>query len=117
MTHQAPPASALPGGDPGRQIAALREILSLVGGLAGRKSCRDDDALLDEAARVSSAYERASPITQRRFDALAAETAAFAAAGVEALLAAGDNPSPAPAGRLAEMLDESLERLGLLLRV
>jgi hypothetical protein len=117
MTHQAPPAPALPGGDPGRQVAALREIQRLVGGLAGHDAGQSGDALLDEAARVSSAYERASPITQRRFDALAAETAAWAAAGVEALLAAGDQPSQGPAARLSGMLDESLERLGLLLRL
>jgi hypothetical protein len=117
MTHQAPPASAVPSGDPGRQVAALREILTLVRGLAGDDGSRDSDALLDEAARISSAYERAGPVTQRRFDALAAETSAWAAAGVEALLANGGTPSAGPAIRLADMLGDSLKRLGTLLRV
>ena len=46
---------------------------------------------------------RALPIVQRRFEALAAETALWAAAGVEALLAAGDAAPPrAAAARLAE---------------
>lgn len=116
MTHQAPPASALPGGDPGRQVASLREILALVRSLAGGAAAPNGDALLDEAARISGAYERASPVIQRRFDALAAETAAWAAAGVEALLASGGAPSFGPAARLADMLDDSLGRLGALLR-
>jgi hypothetical protein len=115
VTHQAPPSSALPGGDPGRQVASLREVLVLVRGIAGQRSAGNADALLDEAASVSSAYERASPVTRRRFDALAAETSAWASAGVEALLAAGDTPPAAPAARLATALDESLTRLTRLL--
>jgi hypothetical protein len=105
----------LPGGDPGRQVASLREVLMLVRGIAGEQSANSADALLDEAASVSSAYERASPVTQRRFDALAAETSAWASAGVEALLAAGDTPPAAPAARLATALDDSLARLTRLL--
>lgn len=116
MTHQAPPTSALPGGDPGRQVAALREILALVRSLSGEEHARSTDALLDEAARISGAYEQASPIGRRRFDASAAETAAWAAAGVEALLARGDSPSAGPARRLADMLEDSVERLVALLR-
>ena len=117
MTHQAPPSAAVPAGDPGRQVASLREILALVRGIAGSDGIQDRDAMLDEAARISSAYERASPVTQRRFDAMSAETAAWAAAGVEALLAAGETPPAGPAHRLAEALDHSLDRLGALLCV
>lgn len=111
MTHQAPPASAVPGGDPGRKIASLHEILSLVRELAGDGADPNRDAMLDEAATVSSLYERASPVAQRRFDGHAAEIAAWAAAGVEALVATGAAPRSSAARRLAQRLDESLERL------
>lgn len=111
MTHLAPPASAVPGGDPGLQVASLREILSLVRDLSGSDSGGSPDALLDEAATISGLYQRASPIAQRRFDSQAAEIAAWAAAGVEALLATGSPPRPSAARRLAERLDESLGRL------
>lgn len=111
MTHQAPPEPAVPGGDPGRQVASLREILLLVRDLAGTGDSANADALLDEAATISSLYERAAPVAQRRFDGQAAEIAAWAAAGVEALLASGVPPRPSAARRLAERLDESLSRL------
>lgn len=117
MTHQAPPAPALPGGDPGRQVASLREALLLVRSISGAEHGDDDDALLDEAARFSSAYEQASPVVQRRFDALSNEIAAWAAAGVEALLAAGDAPPAAPARRLAGAMEDGLDQLRLLLRL
>ncbi len=115
MTHQAPPSPALPGGDPGRQVASLREILLLVRDLSGSGGGGSSDALLDEAATISSLYERATPVAQRRFDGQAAEIAAWAAAGVEALLATGVPPRPSAARRLAERLDESLARLTLTL--
>lgn len=107
----------MPAGDPGRQIASLREILSLVRTLSGEDAPQDRDALLDEAARASAAYERSSPVTRRRFDALSAETAAWAASGVEALLAAGDSPPTGPARRLAAALDDGLVRLTGLLKL
>jgi hypothetical protein len=117
MTHQAPPAPALPGGDPGRQVASLREALLLVRSISGAGEAGGGDALLDEAASFSSAYERASPVVQRRFDAMSAEIAAWAAAGVEALLAAGQTPPAAPAQRLAGAMEDGIERLRRLLRV
>lgn len=89
----------------------MREILLLVRELAGTGGDASADALLDEAATVSSLYERATPVAQRRFDGQAAEIAAWAAAGVEALLASGVPPRPSAARRLAERLDESLSRL------
>jgi len=107
----------MPGGDAGQQVASLREVLLLVQAIAGVADARDAETLLDEAARVSSAYARSSPVNQRRFDAVAAEIAAWAAAGVEALLAAGDPPPPAPAERLADALEQSLARLNRLLRL
>ena len=114
MTHQAPPAPAHPAADPGRQVASLREALLLVRGICGEHESPAPEALLDEAAWFSSAYHRASPVVQRRFDALSGEAAAWAAAGVEALLSAGPAPA-APAHRLAGALENSLGRLRALL--
>lgn len=115
MTHQAPPSPAPSGADPGRQAAQLREVLRLVERIAGRTSVKSDVAL-DEAARLSVAYDRAAPIVQRRFDARAAEAAAWAAAGVEALLAAGDAAPPrAAAGRLADSIEAALAELAEVL--
>lgn len=115
MTHQAPPSPPVAGPDPGRQIAQLREALRLVERIAGEESRHE--AGLDEAATISSAYDVALPVVQRRFEALANETALWAAAGVEALLAAGQGaPSRAAAARLARQLDGALEDLAALLR-
>lgn len=115
MTHQAPPSAAPAGAEPGRQVAQLREALRLVERIAGRASSGGDRAL-DEAARISSAYDRALPIAQRRFDAHAAETAAWAAAGVEALLVAGEAAAPhAAAGRLADSIEAALTQMARLL--
>ena len=118
MTHQAPPAAAPAGADPGRQIAQLREVLGLVERIAGTpERAGSRDAQLDEAASISGAYDQALPVIQRRFDSLATETAGWAAAGVEALLAAGEGmPPKAAAKRLALQLDRALTELKTLLR-
>lgn len=126
MTYQAPSRPALHGPapgrpdpgrpDPGQQVASLREALLLVRAIAGADEAPDDAALLEEAAQVADAYHRAVPVAQRRFDALADEIAAWSAAGVEALLAAGGTPPPAPARRLADELEVGLARLKGVLR-
>lgn len=117
MTHQTPPPVRQPGADPGRQVAQLREALFLVERIAGGRSAERDDALLDEAARVSSSYERALPIVQRRFDAIAGEAAGWAAAGVEALLSAAESGAAprAAATRLADRLDGALREMRALI--
>ena len=115
MTHHAPPAPPVPGTDPGRQVAQLHEALRLVERLAGRAG--DRDRRLEAAAQVSVAYDRALPIVQRRFDALAEETSVWTAAGVEALLAAGRQaPAQAAAARLAVQLEDALGELTDLIR-
>lgn len=117
MNHQAPPLPPNAGPDPGRQIAQLREALRLIERIAGRPVAPRPDDALDEAARISAAYEAALPVVQRRFEALAAETAIWAAAGVEALLSAGEGAPPsAAAARLAGRLDSALSDLAALLR-
>lgn len=112
MTHQS--ARYLPSGaDAGTRVAQLRHVLALVDQIAGRR--RGGDAGLDEGARLSGAYDGALPIVQRRFDILAAETATWAAAGVEALLAAGAN-ARAAAAALGEELERALDALARVLR-
>ena len=103
--------------DAGRQVAQLRHVLRLVQELSGNSpdSGANDDAL-DEGARIASLYDQAEPVVQRRFDTLATETAAWSAAGVEALLSAGEDRSPAAIGKLAEELEKSLSDLKLILR-
>jgi hypothetical protein len=117
MRHQSHSHSARVPIHAGRQVAQLRHVLRLVEELAGRPPEPGvADAALDEGARIASLYDEAEPIVQRRFDILAAETAAWSAAGVEALLAAGDERSPAAIRRLADELEKSLSDLVRMLR-
>jgi hypothetical protein len=119
VTHHSPPRPALTAGDPGNEVAQLRQVLSLVEEIAGRPAARTSEDALDEAARIGSAYAQALPIVQRRFDGLAAGTAAGAAAGVEALLALQDRQRPARAAAacLADELGKALGRLSAILAV
>jgi len=117
MTHQAPSPAAAPGADPARIVAQLREALRLVERIAGRPdSSAADERGLDEAARISEAYDRALPVARRRFEALAEETSVWAAAGVEALLVAGTRAPRGAADRLAAALERALSALADLLR-
>jgi hypothetical protein len=103
--------------DAGRQLAQLAHVLALVEELAGRPTVPGQgDQTLEQGAQVSSFYSDALPIVRRRFDALAAETAAWSAAGVEALLAAGEKRSRAAARRLADELQAAVSELTKLLR-
>ena len=113
MTQQQPPFYVPGLADAGAQIAQLRQVLALVEEMAGRTSLSPADASLDEAARISSAYARALPIDQKRFDGLAGEIARWAAAGVGALLKLDDAGMPvrAAAERLAEELEKGLAEL------
>ncbi len=118
MTHQSPVQYLRTPIDAGRQVAQLRHVLRLVEELAGTPAApRADDAALDESARISSAYDNALPIVQRRFDTLAGETAAWSAAAVEALLARGAPPTTAPARQLAKELSKALKQLSEILRL
>ena len=119
MTHQSPAQQKPLQVEAGRQVAQLRGVLLLVQQMAGRKSNADgEDAMLDEGARLSSAYGHAFPIERRRFEALANQTAAWAAAGVEALLAYQDAPEPprVAAAALAHELERAIGDLRKILR-
>jgi hypothetical protein len=119
MTHQSPAQQKPLPVEAGRQVAQLRSVLMLVEQMAGRAArTPGEDALLDESARLSSAFDHALPVVQRRFEALAAETAAWAASGVEALLAHQDAAAPprTAAAALAVELDGALLDLSRLLR-
>ncbi len=103
--------------DAGPQVAQLRHVLRLVEELSGRQAAPAiAEAALDEAVRITSAYLEAEPIVQRRFGIVAIEIAAWSAAGVEALLAAGESRSPAAARQLADELEKGLGALTLLLQ-
>ncbi len=96
----------------------MRYVLSLVDEIAGRDGGgQDKDAALDEAARIGAAYGDALPIDRRRFDAFAAITVTWAAAGVEALLAhdGREQPPRAAAARLAEEIRTALKALTAIL--
>jgi hypothetical protein len=103
--------------DAGGEVAQLRQVLRLVEEIAGTSSA-PADAALDQAARIGAAYERALPIDQRRFDLHAADTARWAAAGLQALLQIGEQGRPCrPAARaVAERLARALSELERILR-
>lgn len=120
MTHQSAPLAAPTVADAGRQVAQLRQVLVLVSQIAGREPVLgSEDSALDENARIAAAYDDTLPILRRRFDALAAETAAWAAAGVAALIAAGreGEPPKAAAATLTDELHHALGKLIALLRI
>lgn len=99
-------------------MVQLRSVLMLVEQMAGRTAPeRDQDAVLDESARLSGAFDHASPVVQRRFEALVNETSAWAATGIEALLAHQDAAEPprAAAAALTVELDRALKDLNRLL--
>ena len=99
--------------DAGGQVAQLRQVLGLVEELAGRPAARSSGAGLDQAARISDFYARALPIDQRRCDLHSADTARWAAAGLEALLQLEEQgrPCAAAARVLAERLSRALTDL------
>ncbi len=116
MTHQPPRLDGASPADAGRQVAQLRQVLLLVQQIADRGDGSVPlDPALDEAARIVGAYGEAWPIVQRRFDALVAETVAWAAAGVEALTVSGG--SQAAAARLADELERAIGDLLRLLKL
>ena len=99
--------------DAGSEIAQLRRVLALVDEIAGGGKAVPEEAALDEAARIGSAYAAALPVCQRRFDEHAARTARWAASGVQALLLLTERgwPTRPAAERLSEELQKALGEL------
>jgi len=103
-------------------IARLRSVLALVEEMAGgapRGRVVIDDSALDEISALTLSNAIASSVTRRRFDALARETAAFAAAGLAALMhhreRGGSDCAPA-AARLAAEMRRSISAMAAMLR-
>jgi hypothetical protein len=119
MSYQAAAYHFPPISEAGRQVAQLRQALAMVEQVAGQPaSAAAREAAMDESARIGAAYEDALPIVQRRFDALAGETACWAAAAVEALVSADDGRPPlAAAACVAGELRKGLRGLARVLRV
>jgi hypothetical protein len=113
MSYQSPSPLTRAPIDGGRQLDQLRRVLALVEELAGRPTLPSEPV---EGAQTSRVYSEALPVVRKRFDALASQTAAWSAAGVEALLAAGEKRSPAAARRLADELQSAVGELTKLLR-
>lgn len=118
MTHHASRHHTANPIDAGQQVAQLRQVLGLVEQIAGRgDASATQDSALEENARISIAYNSAPSLVRRRFDSIAGETAAWAAAGVEALVASRDTAATprAAAGRLADELVKALNRMAHIL--
>lgn len=96
-----------------QRLARLADVLALVERLSD-----DCGAPLVIGRDMAAAYAAAGPIARRRFDARLAETAAFAAAGIEILLrqrqGAGDHR--AAARRLAREMRTAIAELMRLIR-
>lgn len=103
----APPIEA------GQQVAYLRQVLGQAEEVAASGCGGSNDAALDEAARISVAYQHSLPVMRKRFDALAEETIAWAAVAVEALRRARETGGPprAAAAQLVRELDAALRAL------
>lgn len=99
---------------PAQQIVELRTIQGLVRELAGMSGQEGGDAH-EEA--LNCRYDGAPPLIQRRFDALAGEAAAFAAAGLSALIEGRQlgNGASAAAGHLAREMERSIHAMESLL--
>lgn len=119
MSHQAHPYSEALPIEAGQQVAHLRHVLALVEQIAGSDRPTGSYQALDEAARISAAYDQSLPIMRKRFDALAEETITWAAVGLDALQEAQkDSGTPrAAAVQLALELNAALTGLAHILQV
>jgi hypothetical protein len=114
MTHQSFDSPAARPIEAGAHVAHLRHVLGIVHEMAEFAE-RGGAAYhaLDQAARISAAYERSLPVVRRRFDALAEETVTWTSAALAALQTArlSGNPPRAAAAQLAQELDDTLAAL------
>jgi hypothetical protein len=124
MSHyQAPPAPIGEEADAANALLRLRNVLALVERMTGEPASGWSrlgaaEASLDEGAMLAAAYAHAPTIARRRFDALASETAGFAAAGLHALIRhkerTGHDSAPA-ARQLAGDMRQSIDAMTSLI--
>ncbi|WP_147417687.1 hypothetical protein [Sphingomonas cavernae] len=98
---------------PAQHLTELRAIQALVNELADA-SIPALPLVADPA--LDKRYDSAAPLVQRRFDAVAGETAAYAAAGLTALIAgrrqgAGANAAAAHLAREMEKSIRAMEKI------
>lgn len=97
--------------EPGRLLAQLANVRALIGQMAGETPPTTEESL-DRAARIDTAYWTAEPVVQKRFDAIAGETAVWAAAAAQALMRSGTvAPRKAPAALLASEIAGAQRRM------
>lgn len=115
MTHQPTPGFIADPIGVSRRIAQLAQVEALVAKVAGAEP-DPAGAALERGARIAEAYAHALPIEQKLFDKLAERTARWAAVGVEALIAGGEErpPNPAAAAVLARELVKARKRMEAL---
>ena len=114
MTRMTTTSCAPESAEAAEHCAQLRQILHLIEQIAGHETPSvGAETALDENARIASAFEAATPIVRRRFNAMLEETSTWASRGVGVLLAARDEPEPprAAAARLASELGAALREL------
>ncbi|MCJ8156709.1 hypothetical protein [Sphingomonas sp. LaA6.9] len=99
---------------PAQQLTELRAIQALVNELAG--ACLPTPFATADVA-FDTRYDSAPPLVQRRFDAVAGETAAYAAAGLTALIAGRKQGAgaTAAAAHLAREMEKSIRAMEKIL--
>lgn len=94
------------------RIAKLHSIAGLVGALCADRA--SGLVSLPQAHEIDHSYEHGTTLVRARFDELAEQASALAAAGAEALLSK-DVPSPAAIDRLATEIEREIVRLEAVL--
>jgi len=95
---------------PAQQIVELRAIQGLVRELAGLPPPQGAE---DSGETANRLYDSAPPLVQSRFDALASEAAAIAAAGLSALIEGRQlgTGASAAAAHLAREMERSIQAM------
>ena len=119
MLHLFPESAAPLSGEPYAEavsrLASIRHALRLVDPYAGGPASDDDE---NEDAAIAAIWPTASEVKRSRFDVRSARTAAGAAAGLEALLAArsaGQEPHQAASAVLVDQIRRELEEVSRLM--
>jgi hypothetical protein len=104
-------------------LVRLRGVLALVERMAGgtdaaaQEAAWIDQQALDDGAALALGYASAPSIARRRFDALAAEAAGFAAAGLSALIQHKQRTGGECATAARELADEMRRSIDAMERI